>query len=147
MASIVQNLVGGSLTDGVAKIISLFKIPPSQVEEHKFEISEIQLEMQQKALEAATAQAKAQTDIDLAEAQHGGFSDWRVGVGWTCALALFYQMLFRPLATWVVALAGKTMIPPPALDMGTLVSILFAMLGIGVHYSLTDGRDNANGKS
>lgn len=73
----------------------------------------------------------AQTDINKVEAASASLftSGWRPGVGWTCVLGLIYTFLGWPLATWA---SGIWHFPaPPALDMGTLITLLGGMLGLG----------------
>jgi hypothetical protein len=43
MAS-VTDIIGGSITDGVAKIISLFKVDPNLALQHQTELEKIRLE-------------------------------------------------------------------------------------------------------
>lgn len=56
---------------------------------------------------------------------------WRSFAGWVCGVALCCQFVVGPLLTWVAALAGRA-VPFPALDLSALVTLLSAMLGLGV---------------
>jgi hypothetical protein len=141
MASVAEtltNLVSGSLTDGVAKIISLFKVDPNKALENSTELAKIQIEIQQKVLDAATQAAQMQADINKADAnsQHFIQYGWRPSIGWICAAALGSQFIVRPFATWIAAMCGHA-IAYPELDTSMLLTLLFGMLGIGVHEQMT----------
>lgn len=75
--------------------------------------------------------SKAQSDIDLAEAQSPQFfrSGWRPFVGWICGLGLGYQFLLRPLLGWLSLIEHFP--DPPSLDLGTLLTLLGGLLGFG----------------
>ena len=56
-----------------------------------------------------------------------GFS----GIGWLCAIAFGYHFVFQPVIIFVVALVGIEIPELPEFDMGTLLTVLGGMLGIG----------------
>lgn len=95
------------------------------------------LEMAQRgelaALDAETRLALGQLEVNKAEAATDLFrGGWRPAVGWTCAGGLAYQLLARPLLGWAAAnLWGWS--APPALEMETLMTLLFGMLGLGAY--------------
>jgi len=88
-------------------------------------------EIEQRAMEIEYAATKAQTDINLEEAKNPNLfvSGWRPFVGWICGLSLGWQFI-NPIFEWVVKLAGKN-IAAPNIDTGSLITVLFAMLGLG----------------
>jgi hypothetical protein len=103
-----------------------------------------QLELMKLAREGTLAQlnadleaAKAQAAINQVEASAPDLftRGWRPAVGWTCALGLATQFLIGPIATWGAALFGKE-IAFPQLDLGTLLTLLFGMLGLGAMRSV-----------
>ena len=76
--------------------------------------------------------ALGQMAINQAEAQSASLfvSGWRPAVGWVCVLGLAYQFLAAPLLGWAGAnLADWS--TPPDLDMGTLLTLLAGMMGLG----------------
>ena len=75
----------------------------------------------------------AQLEINKAEAQSGSLfkGGWRLAVGWTCAIAFLYHFILKDLIIFVCAIAGLTMPDLPSFDMGTLLTVLGGMLGIG----------------
>src|SRR5574343_306482 len=89
-------------------------------------------EIEQRAMEIEFAATKAQTDINLEEARNPNLfvSGWRPFVGWTCGFSLGWQFIGNPIFDWIVKLTGKN-IAAPALDTGSLITVLFALLGLG----------------
>jgi hypothetical protein len=89
-------------------------------------------EIEQKAMEIEYATTKAQTDINLEEAKNPNLfvSGWRPFVGWICGFSLGWQFIGSPIFEWIVKLTGKNIIAP-SLDTGSLITVLFALLGIG----------------
>jgi len=82
-------------------------------------------------LASTTDLAKAQIGVNAVEAANSNWfiSGWRPAVGWTCAGGLFYQVIARPILGWVMQnLFGWTL--PPQLEMDTLMTVLFGMLGL-----------------
>ena len=77
--------------------------------------------------------ALAQISVNAAEAASGSLfkGGWRPCVGWVCAIAFFYHFVGQPLIIFIVALAGAEIPPLPEFDMGTLLTVLGGMLGIG----------------
>lgn len=77
--------------------------------------------------------ALAQISVNAAEAASGSLfkGGWRPCVGWVCAIAFFYHFVGQPIIIFIVALAGAEIPPLPEFDMGTLLTVLGGMLGIG----------------
>ena len=75
----------------------------------------------------------AQLDINKAEAASGSLfkGGWRPFVGWICGFALLYHFILSPLIIFIVTLSGATIPPLPEFDMGSLMTVLLGMLGIG----------------
>lgn len=85
-------------------------------------------------LASTTDLAKAQIGVNAVEAANPNWfiSGWRPAVGWTCAGGLFYQVIARPILGWIMQnLFGWTL--PPQLEMDTLMTVLFGMLGLGAY--------------
>lgn len=74
----------------------------------------------------------AQVDVNKAEASNPSLlvSGWRPAIGWICGIGLCVQFLVGPLFTWCAAMAGHPVVFPE-LDMGTLLTLLGGMLGLG----------------
>ena len=72
-----------------------------------------------------------QMEINKVEAANSSIfvSGWRPGVGWTCVFGLAYSFVAQPLLAWGSNI--WTIPVPPELDMGTLITLLGGMLGLG----------------
>ena len=77
--------------------------------------------------------AKGQIEINKAEAQHRSLfvAGWRPFVGWTCGVALAYHFVVAPLVLFATAYAGVEIPALPEFDMGSLLTVLMGMLGLG----------------
>jgi len=75
----------------------------------------------------------AQLEINKAEAASGSLfkGGWRPFVGWICGFALLYHFILCPLIIFVVTISGAEVPPLPEFDMGSLMTVLLGMLGIG----------------
>ena len=98
----------------------------------------LKFDEQAKALEVAlisadVQMAQGQVEINKIEAASPSFfkSGWRPAVGWVCVLALLYQFLGRPLLPWIFDVCMYSVKELPALDMGSLLTLLGGMLGLG----------------
>jgi hypothetical protein len=76
---------------------------------------------------------KGQVETNKIEAASDSMlkSGWRPMVGWVCVSALAYQMVFRPLIEWVSTI--YMWMPPPSLELDTLLTLLFGILGLGAY--------------
>lgn len=82
-------------------------------------------------MDAQVRLSLAQLEVNKAEAQTDIFrGGWRPAVGWTCAAGLAYQLVVRPILGWAGGNVAEWT-PPPALEMDTLMTLLFGMLGLG----------------
>ena len=81
----------------------------------------------------AQAALLAQLDIHKAEAASGSLfkGGWRPAVGWVCAIAFAYHFILKDLLVFGASLAGYELPDLPDFDMGTLLTVLGGMLGIG----------------
>ena len=77
--------------------------------------------------------AMAQIDVNKAEAQSGSLfkGGWRPAVGWVCAIAFAYHFILKDLIIFGATFAGSDLPELPEFDMGTLLTVLGGMLGIG----------------
>jgi hypothetical protein len=85
------------------------------------------------AQKAAHDAAMAQVEVNKTEAQHRSVfvAGWRPFIGWTCGVALAYHFVAAPLIVFAVTLSGYTMPDLPEFDMGSLMTVLMGMLGLG----------------
>ncbi|MCZ7404493.1 MAG: 3TM-type holin [Candidatus Methanoperedens sp.] len=91
-----------------------------------------QAELLQQAQQIEFDLVKAQTDINLAEAKSTSVfvAGWRPFIGWVCGSALAWNYIFQPLLFWFLNIINHP-VNPPALDIGELITLLFALLGLG----------------
>ena len=77
--------------------------------------------------------AMAQIEVNKAEAASGSLfkGGWRPFIGWTCGIAFFYHFVGQPVAVFGLAMGGMEIPTLPEFDMGTLMTVLGGMLGIG----------------
>lgn len=128
MAFDIGSFLGSNIGDAVAKIIGCFKVSPDLALEKQVEVEKIKAELQEKLIDQITAQI----DVDKQEAANTNMfvAGWRPFCGWVCGVGLGVQFLVNPIATWVAALYGHP-ISFPQLDLGTLITLLLGMLGLG----------------
>ena len=77
--------------------------------------------------------AKGQLEINKAEAQHKSIfvAGWRPFIGWTCGIALCWHFVLQPIVIFLTAYIGFTLPELPTFDMGSLMTVLMGMLGLG----------------
>lgn len=122
----------GAAFDFASKVIDRVIPDPAA----KLAASQHLLDLQQQGLlaqlAAETDLAKGQLAINQAEAGNANLfvSGWRPFIGWVCGSGLAYQFIVSPFLTWGSELFGHKVVGP-VLDLGTLVTLLFGMLGLG----------------
>jgi len=76
--------------------------------------------------------AKAQLEVNKAEAQHRSLfvSGWRPAVGWCCVFGMMGNFMVIPFANFVLALLEIEVVVP-LIDTATMMPVLMGMLGLG----------------
>ena len=122
----------GAVINGVISVIDKVIPDPSQKAAAQLAVLQLQQTGQLEQLKADVQASLAQVDVNKVEAESPSLfkSGWRPAVGWICAVALGVQFLLNPIGSWVAALMGHPVQFPP-LDLGTLMTLLFGMLGLG----------------
>lgn len=135
MAFDLSTIIGSNVGDAVTKIIGMFKVDPTVALTKQVEVEEIKLQLAGKLQDAVNAQLQGQLDTNKQEAASTSMfvAGWRPFIGWICGVGLGTQFIVNPLFTWISALSTKTHVPIPfpTLDLGTLMTLLFGMLGLG----------------
>ena len=92
------------------------------------------------------AQIQGQLEVDKTEAasQSMFVAGWRPYIGWICGTGLGYQFIGRPLFQATTDLFGSH-IAWQSLDLGTLMTLLFGMLGMGAMRSYDKSQGTGNG--
>ena len=77
--------------------------------------------------------ALAQIAVNQAEAASGSVfkGGWRPFIGWTCGIAFLYHFVLQPFMLFAIAVWGVQLPTLPEFDMGTLLTVLGGMLGLG----------------
>jgi hypothetical protein len=125
----IGNLVGGGLFQGISGLINTIR---GKSPEDAAKLAELAAKYQEDVLAADNAARQAQTDVNKVEAASSSMfvAGWRPFIGWVCGTGLLVQFLINPLFTWVAALFHRLFVFP-SLDLGTLTTLLFGMLGLG----------------
>lgn len=103
------------VTAGIEAVTAVVnKIWPDKTEQEKAELA------------GAISLVNGQLEINKAEASNPNWfvAGWRPYIGWVCGTGLGYQFLVYPI---LVAFVPKIV----QLDMGTLLTLLMGMLGLG----------------
>ena len=119
--SLLNNLIGPA-----TKILDKFI-------EDKDQKAKLAHELATMADKLAHEQQLAQLAINKEEASSGSLfkGGWRPCIGWICGIAFGYHFVLQPVIIFVVALVGIEIPELPEFDMGTLLTVLGGMLGIG----------------
>ena len=119
--SLLNNLIGPA-TKLLDKVI-----------EDKDQKAQLAHELATMADKLAHEQQLAQLAINKEEASSGSLfkGGWRPCIGWICGIAFGYHFVLQPVIIFVVALVGMEIPELPEFDMGTLLTVLGGMLGIG----------------
>lgn len=104
------------------------------------------LEMQQTGelagLSAAVELAKAQTEVNKAEAGSDGAykGGWRPAIGYVCAIALAYNYVLYPLLVFILAYTMPEVKVPASVIDDNLWELIMGMLGLGAMRSWEKSR-------
>ena len=128
-----MDLTGlGSIFDFGSKVLDKIFPDPVKAQEAKLELFKLQQNGELAQLAAETDLLKGQQAVNLEEAKSESIfkSGWRPFVGWICGTGLAMQFLVAPVATFFASVFGHPLVFP-ALDLSTLLTLLFGMLGMG----------------
>jgi len=137
----ILDKLGGFLGGGLgSKIADIVGAKINNKAEAEAAVREIELaigarshEIEMALIAQASSIASEQSKTNQIEAASDSLlkSGWRPMVGWVCVSALAYQMVFRPLLAWLSGM--YSWMPPPTLETDTLLTLLFAILGLGAY--------------
>jgi len=116
----------GTLIPVVGSLLDKLIPDPKMAAEAKLKAVELAQTGELAHLDAEVRLALGQIEVNKVEAGTDLFrGGWRPFVGWICALGLGIQFIIAPFFTFF----GNA--PFPQLDMSTLMTLLFGMLGLG----------------
>jgi len=77
--------------------------------------------------------AKGQLEVNKVEASHRSalVAGWRPFIGWVCGVALAWHFVLSPVIIFIAAWLNVTLPALPEFDMGSLMTVLMGMLGLG----------------
>ena len=77
--------------------------------------------------------AKSQIEVNKMEAQsrHWSVASWRPFIGWTCGIALMWHFVLSQFILFFATMFGYSLPALPEFDMGSLMTVLMGMLGLG----------------
>ncbi len=115
----VLSIMGGLFTS--KEFLQLFKGKERKLQEFQLAMAR---EMQKANLN--------QVELNKIEARHKNIfvSGWRPFIGWVCGSALAYHFILRDFINWGLIAFDVDVIPLPTIELGQLISILLAMLGM-----------------
>lgn len=121
------DLIVGPVMDIVNKLIP----DPAQKAQAQLALLQLQQNAQFKEIDAQLQASQQQTDTNKVEASNTNIfvAGWRPFIGWVCGSGLAYQYLADPLLSWFAAIMHWPI--PPSLDLGTLITMLGGLLGLG----------------
>ena len=92
----------------------------------------------QRAIEAALIENSAQINLaqievnkEEAKSRSIFIAGWRPFVGWTGGIALCWHFVLAPVTMFVCAYLNVVIPELPTFDMGSLMTVLMGMLGLG----------------
>jgi len=117
-----------------SKLIARIFPDPADAAKAQYELMQLTQTRELKELEAAVqlAVAQAATNTEEAKSPNLFVSGWRPAVGWVCACGLFYQLMLRPILSWLGTNLWMWR-EAPSLELETLMTLLFGMLGLGAY--------------
>ena len=121
------KLLGGGTIKAVGDIVDDLYTSEEERNEAKIKLEEIQAKLKEK-----------QMDINFADASSkaGGLSGfmqraWRPLIGMSCAIAILWEFVIKQFLMFFMAAFSIQTMPLPSLDMGVLMPLVMALLGMG----------------
>jgi len=125
-----------AIVEAGIKIIDRVFPDKEQADKAKLALFEMQQRGELAHLDAEVKLGEAQAQINAVEAASDSKfkSWWRPALGWVCVFGLGYQFLIRPLVILTLVVANvQADYSVFDLDIATLATILFGMLGLGYY--------------
>lgn len=121
-----------AIFDVGSKLIDRLWPTPESKAAAQLELLKLQQTGELAELAAETDIAKAQIEVNKAEAasEDKFASRWRPFIGWVCGVAFAYHFILQPLMAFIFAARGVK-VELPDFDMGTLNTVLMGLLGLG----------------
>jgi hypothetical protein len=106
--------------------------PVSQILDKFVADKDLKLKLQHELSQELHKANLAQIEVNKTEAQHRSVfvAGWRPFTGWVCASALAYHFIVEPVIIFVLSFF-EIQLTLPTFDMGSLLTVLMGMLGLG----------------
>jgi|TARA_R100000231_G_scaffold56283_1_gene46778 hypothetical protein len=124
---VLGKILSGGTIKAVGNVIDELHTSEEEKQQLKLRFAEVEAKLKEK-----------QMSINLADAQStaGGISGaiqriWRPLIGFSCALAIFWEYVLKQFLTFALASFKIETLPLPDMDMGTLMPLVMALLGMG----------------
>jgi hypothetical protein len=106
--------------------------PVSQILDKFVADKDLKLKLQHELSQELHKANLAQIEVNKTEAQHRSVfvAGWRPFTGWVCASALAYHFIVEPVIIFVLSFF-QIQLTLPTFDMGSLLTVLMGMLGLG----------------
>lgn len=132
-----------AIVEWIGKAVTKAIPDPDKAADVMLRVREMELNGELAILAADTDIGKAQAEINRVEAESESKfkSWWRPAAGWVCVAGLSYQFLLRPFILLTLVI-GNIQIDYSILDLdvATLITLLFGMLGLGAYRTVEKGR-------
>lgn len=128
----MNQLLLGGIVETVGKLADDLFTSDKERLDAQIEFGKLALE--DRKLDVQVQQGQIAINVEEAKSDSLFKSGWRPATGWACVAGLLYQLMFRPIFGWVAANVGGWDMPPE-LDLETLMTLLFAILGLGGYRS------------
>jgi len=128
---IAAPLVGAILDIGKTLIERMLPEDPIKRAQAELELYKLSQGERMQEAERQVQLSIEQIRVNAVEASSENIfkSGWRPAVGWTCVGGLVYQLIARPVFVWLSENNDWSI--PPSLELETLLTLLFGMLGLG----------------
>jgi hypothetical protein len=121
----------GLLLPGITSVLNRLIPDVNARQQAQDEITKALIAQQGAVQQAIAEAAKAQAEVNLAEAQNPSLfiAGWRPFVGWVCGLGFAYAFILQP---FINAICVWFKLPTtPILDTSSLMALLGGLLGLG----------------
>ena len=126
----MNPLLLGGIFDTVGKIADSLHTSDKERLDAQIEFGKLAIE--DRKLDVQVQQGQIAVNMEEAKSDSLFRGGWRPATGWACVGGLVYQLMFRPIFGWVAANVGGWDMPPE-LDLETLMTLLFGILGLGAY--------------
>jgi hypothetical protein len=123
----ILDIIAGPIMKIIDKVIP----DPQAKAQAQLELIKLNQAGEFKELDAQLELARNQSDINKIEAASPNLfvSGWRPAMGWACVGIFIANYIGAPLLAWLSPVLDVP--PPPRLDIGEVLPVLFGMLGLG----------------